>query len=91
MAKTSTLTDAQKAAKQAEKAAKFIELATARVTKALAAINNVQRLANKNSYGFDEVQAKKINDVLGKAVDDVEDAFDTALKGGKAKTGGFTF
>jgi hypothetical protein len=63
-------------AANAVKSAKFKELASLRVGKALAAINNVAKLANKRAYVYDDVQVAKI----GAALDDALKACGAAFK-----------
>lgn len=72
-ANNAPLTDAEKAAKKAEiqaaKAAKFVELADKRVSKALDAISNIGGLSNKASYVYTAAQAQAIYDALNSQVE----------------------
>jgi Mg/Co/Ni transporter MgtE len=70
--------------RKAEKAAKFSELASARVSKLLAQIENVQRLSNRNSYVYTEEQVGKIMKALQEAFRGLEASFKSST--GAAKT-----
>lgn len=84
MPRGKTLTDAERAKRDAERAKKFKDVGTKRLNNALTAINRLIPLANKNQYVFTDEQVKKINDALSEAVKRVG----TAMAGGKASTGG---
>ena len=84
MPKGKALTDAEKAKRETEKAAKFKELGTKRLNKAITAINSLLPLANKNGYASTPEQHEKINASLRDAVKRVADAF----AGTKVSTGG---
>lgn len=70
--------------RRAEKAAKFSELASARVSKLLAQIDNVQRLSNRNSYVYTDEQTGKIMKALETAFKNLEASFKSTA--GAAKT-----
>lgn len=70
--------------KKAEKAAKFSELASARVSKLLAQIDNVQRLSNRNSYVYTDEQVGKIMTALESAFKGLHASFKSTA--GAAKT-----
>lgn len=76
---------ADNAARQLAKGANFKRLAGMRVTVALSKIDNVAKLANKNSYSYDDVQVMKIVSALRGRIDTMEKAF--SQKGPAAKTG----
>lgn len=61
------------------KAAKFVELAEKRVTRAINAIRSISKLSNKNSYVYTDVQANKICEALKEEVVSLNDHF-TAKK-----------
>jgi hypothetical protein len=61
--------------RKAEKAAKFSELASARVSKLLAQIENVKRLSNRNSYVYTSEQVSKIMTALERAFKDLDASF----------------
>jgi len=84
-------TEAEKAARKEAKAAKFKEIGAKRTNVALEKIGLLSNLANKNSYEFTAEEVEKMVGALKNAVKNVEAAFETALVGGKAKTGGFEF
>ena len=67
---------------------KFKHLASRRMTKAIAAIQNVARLSRPASYAYTSLQAEQIVNALRSEVDNVEEAF-KAGKGGAAT--GFSF
>ena len=89
MAKVSTLTDEQKAAKQVEKAAKFTDLAQKRVGKALDALATLRGLANRSSYVYTDDQVAKIFSAVNAEMDLLAGLFKAGEA--KAKTGSFTF
>lgn len=70
--------------RKAEKSAKFSELASARVSKLLSQIENVQRLSNRNSYVYTEEQVGKIMKALEAAFKGLEASFKSTA--GAAKT-----
>lgn len=72
--------------KDMTKADKFIILANARVSKVLAQMRNLKRLANRRNYDFNQFQVNRINEVVREATADVTKAFDDALKGGATVT-----
>lgn len=90
---TVELTPEQKAAKvaarQAEKAAKFIEIASKRMTKALDAIELLGNLANKSSYSWTNDQINAMGGALGDKVNGVLSLF-AKPESAKAATG-FSF
>lgn len=61
--------------RQAEKADKFKELASARVSKLLAQIENVQRLSNRNSYVYTPEQVQRIMGALETAFKGLDHSF----------------
>jgi uncharacterized protein (UPF0333 family) len=87
------LTEAEAAAKKAEraaaKAANFTKLAAKRMTKALQAIELVQRLSNRNSYIYTDDQVNKMTDALDKAVSKLVTSYSATAKA--AEKSGFTF
>ncbi len=64
MARPSTQTLEDKAAKEAAKAEKFKELASKRVSKALDAIALIKGLANTANYSYTQEQTQKIGEAL---------------------------
>lgn len=68
---------------------KFIEIAPARMTRALSALGNVEKLANRRGFNYEELHAKKIIDALETKVKAIRDAFTST--NGEAKSGGFSF
>lgn len=54
---------------------KFVQLAEARVSRAIKNIQLIGNLANKNSYEYTENDAKKITRALQKEVDTVKTRF----------------
>lgn len=70
------LTQEEKEQRQRVKAAKFIELAEARVGNTLKRLGHVSNLANRNTYVYTQEQAQKIVKALRDAVDRVEMAFE---------------
>lgn len=85
---TKQKTEAEKAAIAQAKAAKFVELATKRVNKALNAIRQLENLSNRGSYSYTDEQAAKLVSALGAAVVKVRDRFTST---GKKEEGGFSF
>lgn len=83
MAKSKTLSPQEKlvadSKRKAEKAAKFSELASARVSKLLSQVENVQRLSNRASYVYTEEQANKILHALSAAFKNLEAAFKSPM------------
>lgn len=88
-------TDAQKAAaqkqieaatalKKTEGVAKFKELASKRLTKALDSIAGLGKLANPRAYGFDADQVAKIKKHLSDEVNACVTRYERALTGGGA-------
>lgn len=71
----------------AEKQAKFKELGEARMTKALAAIQNVGKLSNPSAYKYSDEQVAKLVDALKSAVASVEARFKNKSTG---SGGGFS-
>lgn len=69
------------AARKAEKAAKFVELAQKRVNKALDAIAMIEGLANRNNYEYTAEQAEKIGAALNNQVSKLGTKFAAALEG----------
>jgi len=69
-------------AKEAEKQAKFKEIATLRAKKAASAIRTLQKVANKRQYAYNDMQVSAIVTLLRGEVDKVEAAF----KAGKGST-----
>lgn len=86
-----TLTDAQKVAKTAEKAAKFKKLGGKRVSVALDKIALLNNLANKASYEYSPEEVEKMIKALSASVQHVKNTFDAVISGKKASTGGFEF
>lgn len=68
---------AQKAAAQREKAraAKFVELAEKRTTKAINAVRSIAKLSNRNNYVFTEDQVNKIAEALRGEVVSMHESF----------------
>lgn len=75
-------TEAEKAAAEKAKRAKFIELADKRTNTALSAIRSIGKLANSNGYSFSEKDANAITNELTAAVESIQNRFDAAIKGG---------
>lgn len=83
MATPKALTPAQKAAAakaSAEKiakakAAKFVELAEKRVTKAINAIRSISKLSNRSNYIYSDEQSGKIAEALRSEVVDMHEHF----------------
>lgn len=74
-----------------DKAAKFKELAVARVNKAIAAISTIGNLANKANYDFTEADVDKITTAIDDANAAIEARFKAVLEGKPVKaSGGFT-
>lgn len=65
------------AKKEMTKAEKFVDLGQKRMTKALGAIRQVGRLANKNAYDYDAKQAEQIVKDLTDEVKALAEAFKT--------------
>lgn len=88
MSKGKTLSPQEKTVadskRKAEKAVKFSELASARVSKLLSQIENVQRLSNRNSYVYTDDQVGKIMKALETAFKGLEASFKSSA--GAAKT-----
>ena len=83
---------AQKAKAAAEKitkakAAKFVELAEKRVTKAINAIRSIAKLSNKSNYVYTSNQVTKIAEVLRVEVVEMNEHFTATTTAPKA---GFT-
>jgi len=76
------------AARDKAKAAKFVELAQKRATKAVNAIRSLSKLANKGNYMYSDAQVKALSEALRKEVLDMNDAFS---KTPTAERGGFEF
>lgn len=55
----------KRVARQNMKMVKFREIGTQRLNKAIAALRNLGKLANRNAYGWDTPTADKINTALG--------------------------
>ena len=66
------------------KHAKFRELAEKRTNKALEAIRLIGNLSNRQTYVYEDAEARKIVKALRDAVSDVEGRFSTA----SSRTGG---
>jgi hypothetical protein len=62
-------------ARSAAKSANFKRLASQRVANALAKLNGVKQLSNRNSYSYDNVQVTKILNALKAAVNEIEAAY----------------
>jgi hypothetical protein len=74
-----------------ESAATFKRLATARVSKAIAAIRNIGKLANARAYAFDKDQCSKIETALKTETDAALKRFAAALAApGTTTETGFT-
>jgi len=63
----------------AEKAAKFKELAEVRANRALKAIQGLSKLANPNKYKYTDAQVKKLADAFKVALGQCFDAFEGRL------------
>lgn len=74
--------DAATALKKTEGVAKFKELASKRLTKALDAIAGLGKLANPRAYGFDADQVAKIKKHLTDEVSACVSRYERALTGG---------
>jgi len=70
--------------RKAEKAEKFKELASARVSKLLAQIENVQRLSNRNSYVYTTEQVQKIMSALEAAFKSLDASFKSTAGAAKS-------
>lgn len=77
-----TVSDAEKEKRRLEKAKKFSEMASKRVSKALQSIRLIGNLASPN-YVYDIAQADKIVSALQTEIDTLYDAF--KAKKGKEK------
>lgn len=86
--KKAPLTDAEKAAKAKEKAAKFTELARKRMTSALKYVRLVGNLSSKAQYAYTDEQVAKMDTALRDAVKETMARF--SATGGTAP-GGFDF
>lgn len=69
------MTKAETVKRDQAKAAKFIELAEKRVTRAINSIRSISKLSNRNSYKYTDAQAAKICEVLREEVLDVNKHF----------------
>lgn len=78
------LTDAEKAAKDKEKADKFAKLGSTRLNKALTEMAKMIPLANKSLYSYTPEQIEKINDEFTKMTSKIA----TAFAGQKVSAGG---
>lgn len=76
--------DVAAATKKAEGTAKFKELASKRLTKALDSIAGLGKLANPRAYGFDADQVGKIKKHLNDEVAACVSRYERALSGGGA-------
>ena len=74
--------------KDKAKAAKFVELAQKRATKAINAIRSLAKLSNKGNYKYTDEQVKILSEALRKEVVDMNDSFS---KTPSADKGGFEF
>ncbi len=72
----------------AAKAAKFVELAQKRATKAINGIRSLAKLSNKSNYVYTDAQVKKLAETLRQEVVDMNAAFSTP---DAAEKGGFEF
>lgn len=72
------------AAANNEKAAKFTELATKRMAKAIKAVRQLGNLANKSNYDFSADQVDKMFKAIDAEATAVEERFKAALAGKKA-------
>jgi hypothetical protein len=61
---------------------RFISVGNARLTKAVAALNNFAKVANPRSYSFTETDIKAAKEVIDGAVKTVHTALDAALRSG---------
>lgn len=61
-----------------DKAAKFVELGTKRVNKAIKDIRLIGNLANKKNYEYTDEQARRIIKALQKEIDSVKQNFQDA-------------
>lgn len=89
MAKSTKSPQEQKVERSKAKSAKFLELASKRMTRALKAIEVIGNLANRNSYTYDDAQSNKMVAALAEAVKAVQQKF--AAPAGKSGPSGFTF
>lgn len=64
-----------------DKHAKFVELAEARVNKALKDIQLVGNLSNRSAYDFDEAETRKIFNALQKGLDAAKARFTRGADG----------
>ena len=69
------------AAPAADKRAKFKELANARVSKSIAAIRGVGKLANPKAYAFEQPDVDKIVGAYTAEIDALKSRFEKALTG----------
>lgn len=76
------------AKREAAKAAKFVELAEKRVTKAINAIRSISKLSARSNYVYSPEQVNKIGEVLKNEVVDMHKHFTTTTAATKV---GFTF
>jgi len=67
----------------------FNKLAPKRMDKTLKALENLSRLANRNSYTYSPEQVQQIKAALGASINSLIARFDTATT--SAKASGFTF
>ena len=74
--------------RQEAKAAKFVQLAEKRVTKAINAIRSISKLSSRSNYVYRDAQVNKIGEVLKAEVLDMHKHFTTPTAADK---GGFTF
>lgn len=82
------MTATEQKRREAAKAAKFVELAQKRATKAINAIRSLAKLSNKSSYVYTDAQVAALAEALKKEVVDMHDAF---TKNPTAEKGGFEF
>ena len=90
-----TRTDDQKAkdaeTKQAEKASKFLRLATKRMDAALTKIALIGALSNRSSYAYSPEQIAAMEKALDGALNAVFTKYKIALEGKKENAAGFNF
>lgn len=67
--------------RQRERVERFAKLGPARVNKALTALRNVGRCANKASYSYTPEQAARILGALSDALAEVQDAYSQRSSG----------
>jgi len=69
------MTAKEKAARDKARAAKFVELAEKRTTKAINSVRAIAKLSNRNNYVFTDEQVNKIAEALRDEVVQMHEAF----------------